>query len=74
MDIRLYLSTIQEERKLQNTSLGEILFKIKSFFNWLAGDRYIVISPTINVKQPKTEKKLRNALSEEQLEKLRDAC
>jgi integrase/recombinase XerD len=74
MDIRLYLATITKERNLKNTSLGEVLFKLKSFFNWLASDGYISKSPTINIKQPKCEKKLRNALTEEQLEKLRDAC
>lgn len=74
MDIRMYLATLSKETGIKNTSLATEISILKSFFNWLETEDYIVKSPMKKIKQTKVPKMLRNSLSVEELERLRDSC
>lgn len=62
------------QNSLKNTSIETEKSILKSFFGWLEDEEYIVKSPARKIKPTKVEKRLRNALDDEELEKLRDAC
>ncbi|SFA70471.1 tyrosine-type recombinase/integrase [Clostridium frigidicarnis] len=47
---------------------------MKSFFSWLVGEEYIPKNPALKLKQTKQPKRLRNALTEEELEIFKNAC
>ena len=44
-DIRTYLYTYQEKRKIQNTSLETMRVVFSSFFSWLAANKIITTNP-----------------------------
>jgi integrase/recombinase XerD len=73
MDIRRYLAHLMQQG-LKNTSIETEKSIQKSFFNWLENEEYIIKSPARKIKPSKTEKRLRKALDDEELERLRDAC
>lgn len=74
MDIRMYLASYQKHTSCTNTTLESEVAGLKSFFGWLEDEEYIVKSPMRKIKAPKTEKRMREALTPEELELLRDAC
>lgn len=74
MDMRMYLATIAKESNMKNTTLSTVISTFKSFFGWLENEEYIKKNPMKKINQPKTEKRLRKALSEEELEVLRQNC
>jgi len=73
-DIRMYLLVLQRDGNLKQTSMGTIICSLRSFFNWLFREEIIVSNPMARVVTPKTEKRLRHALTQEELEILRQAC
>lgn len=73
MDIRRFMAYLMQQG-LKNTSIETEKSILKSFFNWLESEEYIVKSPARKIKPTKTEKRLRKALDDEELERLRDAC
>lgn len=73
MDIRMYLAHIAR-RGLKNNTLATNISTLKSFFNFLEGEEFIIKSPLRVIKTTKVEKRVRKALSREELEMLRDAC
>lgn len=74
MDIRMYLAMYQEAKKIQNTSLGNEINILKSFFGWMVDQEYLIKNPSKAIKETKTPKRMRKALDQEELERLRDAC
>jgi integrase/recombinase XerD len=73
MDIRMYLASYQRHTGCANTTLESEVAGLKSFFGWLEDEEYIAKSPMRKIKAPKTEKRMREALTPEELELLRDA-
>lgn len=73
MDIRRYLA-LYSKRGVKNTTLATIISCLKSFFAWLENEEYITKSPMRKIKNIKIEKRVRKALTREELEMLRDAC
>jgi len=71
-DIRIYLA--QRSKDVKNTTLATITDTIRGFFNWLEAEDYIGKSPMRKVKSVKTEKRIRQALTKEELEILRTGC
>lgn len=71
MDIRQYLSTRED---VQNSTLSTKLSIIKSFFVWLVDEEIVLRNPARKIKSPKQPKRLPKAFSQEELEKLREAC
>jgi integrase/recombinase XerD len=73
MDIRMYLANYGSGGQKKSTISTEISY-LKSFFSWLKNEGYINEDPMCRIKNIKTEKKVRSALSPEELELIRDNC
>jgi integrase/recombinase XerD len=73
MDIRMYLAAYSKTG-VKNSTIAREIAILKSFFVWLENNCYILKSPMRNIKQIKVEKTLREALTAEELELVRDAC
>lgn len=72
MDLRMYLAVRCKDLKPSSTN-GQISI-LKSFFGWLHEEEYIPRNPAAKLKQTKEPKRLRNPLSEEEIELIRQAC
>lgn len=72
MDLRIYLA--QRCSKMKASSTNTEISILKSFFAWLAGEEYIPKNPALKLKQTKQPKRVRKALTEEELEVLKSAC
>lgn len=73
MDIRMYLASYGKDGQKQST-INTLISTLKSFFWWLENEEYITKSPMRKIKSIKTEKRVRKALTPEELELLRDSC
>lgn len=74
MDIRMYLAMLQKHTGCSNTTLETERSTLQSFFNWLEVEEYIQKNPMKKIKPMKVEKRMREALTPEELELLRDSC
>ena len=74
-DIRGYISYLDETRHLKDTSLQTHINTLRAFFGWLHTEEKIKKNPMSKIKSLKLDKKgARQALTVEELERLRDAC
>ncbi|WP_024833850.1 site-specific tyrosine recombinase/integron integrase [Ruminiclostridium josui] len=73
MDIRRYLAQYSQTGIKKSTLNTEISI-LRSFFNWLEAEDYILKSPMRKVKPAKKAKRVRKALSQEEMEILRMTC
>lgn len=73
-DLRKYLSEYELERGSSKVTIDNIRRIFSSFFSWLEDEDYIVKSPVRKIKRVKTAVKAKEALSDEELEALRDSC
>lgn len=73
-DIRMYLVALQRHTGCTNSTLETERSGLQSFFNWLENEEYIQKSPLKKIKPMKTENRMREALTPEELELLRDSC
>lgn len=74
-DIRGYIAYLDETRHLAETSLQTHINTLRAFFGWLHTEEKIKKNPMSKIKSLKLDKKgARQALSVEELERLRDAC
>lgn len=74
-DIRGYISYLSEARGLRETSLQTHISVLRAFFSWLLMEERIKKNPMLKIRSLKLDKKnARQALSVEELERLRDAC
>lgn len=74
-DIRSYINYLSETRHLKETSLQTHINTLRAFFGWLHTEEKIKKNPMAKIKSLKLDKKnARQALSVEELERLRDAC
>lgn len=74
-DIRGYISYLSEARGLRETSLQTHVSVLRAFFSWLLMEERIKKNPMLKIRSLKLDKKnARQALSVEELERLRDAC
>jgi len=71
-DIRVYL--IQRCKNMKAGSINGQIYILKSFFSWLFNESYIPKNPMVNIKATKEPKRLRHALTDEEIELLRQAC
>lgn len=72
MDLRMFLAI--RCKSMKQTSVNGQITILKSFFSWLYDEEYIPKNPAAKLKQTKEPKRLRHALSEEEIELLRQAC
>ena len=71
MDLKYYFSTMG---CIKQTTLSTRISDLKSFFRWLLEEEYIEKNPMIKIKQPKIPRRLRKALTKDQLEIVKDCC
>lgn len=73
-DLRFYLSRYQALRNTGKTTLDNIRRILSSFFAWLEDENYISKSPVRRIRKIKTTQVIREVLTDENLESLRDQC
>ena len=73
-DIRQYLSSYQEEKGSSKVTIDNMRRIFSSFFAWLEDEDYIAKSPVRRIHKVKTDSLVKEVLSDEQLEQLRDNC
>ncbi|NEZ94009.1 integrase [Clostridium botulinum] len=71
MDLRMFLAV--RCKNMRATSVNGQISILKSFFGWLADEEYIPKNPAKKLKQTKEPKRLRHAMTEEEVELLRQA-
>ena len=73
-DLRTYLAEYQKEKQSSKVTIDNIRRNISSFFSWLEEEDYILKSPMKRIHKIKTKKVVKNTISDEAIEKLRDSC
>lgn len=73
-DIRRYLSEFQAKNNSSKTTIDNIRRIFSSFFSWLEDEDYIVKSPVRRIHKVRSEITVKETISDEQLETLRDNC
>lgn len=73
-EIREYLSEYQKWNNCSNVTVDNIRRNISSFFSWLEEEDYILKSPMRRIHKIKTKTVVKNVISDEDIEKLRDNC
>lgn len=73
-DIRNYLSDYQERRKVSRVTIDNMRRIFSSFFAWLEDEDFIVKSPVRRIHRVRTESLVKEVLTDENMEVLRDSC
>lgn len=73
-DLRTYLSNYQELKKSSRVTIDNMRRIFSSYFSWLEDEDYILKSPVRRIHKVKTGRLVKDTLSDEQLEILRDTC
>ena len=73
-EIREYLAGYQKRNGCSNVTVDNIRRNISSFFSWLEEEDYILKSPMKRIHKIKTKSVVKNVISDEGIEKLRDNC
>ena len=73
-DIRTYLAEYQEERHLSKVTVDNIRRIFSSFFSWLEDEDLILKSPVRRIHKVRTDTLVKETITDEQLEQLRDNC
>lgn len=72
--MREYLVDYQKINNCGKTTVDNIRRNISSFFSWLEEEDYILKSPMRRIHKIKTKKTVKNVITDEEIEKLRDNC
>lgn len=72
--MRAYLVEYQKINNCGKITVDNIRRNISSFFSWLEEEDYILKSPMRRIHKIKTQKTVKNIISDEEIEKLRDNC
>jgi integrase/recombinase XerD len=73
-EIREYLSSYQKRNNCTNVTVDNVRRNISSFFSWLEEEDHILKSPMKRIHKIKTKTVVKNVISDEAIEKLRDNC
>lgn len=73
-EIRKYLSEYQKTNNCGKSTLDNIRRNISSFFSWLEEEDHILKSPLRRIHKIKTKTAVKEVISDEDIEKLRDNC
>ena len=71
-EIREYLSNYQKRNNCSNATIDNVRRNISSIFSWLEEEDYILKSPMKRIHKIKTKTVVKNTISDEGIEKLRD--
>lgn len=72
--IRNYLSNYKDNSSCGSTTIDNIGRVLSSFFSWLEDEDYIIKSPVRRIHKIKTAVVVKEVLTDENLERLRDEC
>lgn len=72
--LREYLSKYQEKNNCSKVTIDNIRRNLSSFFSWLEEEDYILKSPIRRIHKIRTKKVVKETISDENLERLRDHC
>ena len=73
-EIRAYLADYQRLNSCSNVTIDNIRRNISSFFSWLEEEDYVLKSPMRRIHKIKTKTVVKNVITDEGIEKLRDNC
>lgn len=73
-EIRNYLSNYKDNSSCGTTTIDNIRRVLSSFFSWLEDEDYIIKSPVRRIHKIKTAVVVKEVLTDENLERLRDEC
>ena len=73
-EIREYLSDYQKWNNCSNVTIDNVRRNISSFFSWLEEEDYILKSPMKRIHKIRTKTVVKNVISDEGIERLRDHC
>ena len=73
-DMRSYLSEYQKTNGCSKVTVDNIRRNISSFFSWLEEENYILKSPMRRIHKIKTNQQVKEVISDEDIERLRDNC
>ena len=73
-DIRKYLSEYQSMNNCSKVTVDNVRRNISSFFSWLEEENYILKSPMRRIHKIKTVQQVKEVISDEDIEKIRDSC
>ena len=73
-EIRAYLVEYQQRGRCSKVTVDNIRRNISSFFSWLEEEDYILKSPMKRIHKIKTKTVVKEVISDESMEKMRDAC
>ena len=72
--IRTYLIDYQKRNNCSKVTVDNIRRNISSFFSWLEEEDYILKSPMRRIHKIRTKKPVKEIITDEGIEKLRDGC
>lgn len=72
--IREYLMRYQQEHSVSKVTVDNIRRILSSFFSWLEDEDYVVKSPARKIKRIKAPVRVKETISDEDMERLRDGC
>ena len=72
--MRGYLVNYQKRNNCSKVTVDNVRRNISSFFSWLEEEDYILKSPMRRIHKIKTKKVVKNVITDEGIEKLRDNC
>ena len=72
--MRTYLSEYQKINSCSKVTIDNIRRNISSFFSWLEEENYILKSPMRRIHKIKTNQQVKEVISDEEIEKMRDQC
>lgn len=73
-EIRNYLSNYKDNSSCGSITIDNIRRVLSSFFSWLEDEDYIIKSPVRRIHKIKTAVVIKDVLTDENLERLRDEC
>jgi len=73
-DIREYLAEYQKMNSCGKVTVDNVRRNLSSFFSWLEEEDYILKSPMRRIHKIKTKQVVKEVISDEMIEQLRDHC
>ena len=73
-EIRRYLVDYQQMNNCSKVTVDNVRRNISSFFSWLEEEDYILKSPMKRIHKIKTKQQVKETISDEAIEQLRDNC
>ena len=73
-DLRSYLAEYQQINNCSKVTVDNIRRNLSSFFSWLEEEDYILKSPMRRIQKIKTKQQVKEIISDEMIEKMRDNC